>query len=104
MIDLETATKKAMEFFVKNYVVKDKPDFSRLRLEEFASDENDGIYEITLGWDEPRKLSQIESTTLGISEGLSPIPTERHYKTFIINQNNGEVIKMKIWDGYNEQG
>ena len=99
MIDLKSATEKAMEFFVKNYVVNGNPEFSRLRLEEFAIDEKDELYEITLGWDEPRKLTPIESLTHG---ELALTPTERHYKTFVINQNNGEVIKMKIWDGYNE--
>jgi hypothetical protein len=41
----------------------------------------------------------MEAATAGIN---TPKPTKRHYKTFIINIDDGSVKKMKVWDGYNE--
>jgi len=94
MINSKEAIKKAKEFFLKLY---DGYEISRLRVEEFEIEEEDFI--ITLGWNEPREPTAIEIATAPVGNNLKP--TERHYKTFIVN-NDGNVEKMKVWEGYNE--
>ncbi|MDR3223854.1 MAG: hypothetical protein LBT66_09030 [Methanobrevibacter sp.] len=89
-IDRKKAIKNSIDYVEDVY-----GSLNGLNLEEIDISDDERFWLITLGWNRIKKAT-------GISELGSIFPsTERVYKTFYVNSSNGEVEKMKIWNGYN---
>lgn len=94
MIEIEDAIDSAKQFLIRI----NKNEIKNLKVEEVDFADDYSII-ITLGWDEERSLTPIESRTKSL---LDFIPTKRVYKLFYVDCNNGKVEKMKIRNVNNE--
>jgi hypothetical protein len=91
-MDIKYAIKKAIA------CVKDlfsDENIGHIGLEEVRFNEDDGFWEVTIGfsrpWDSPKSLSS------SITEILNPTPPQmRHYKVVKIDDKSGEVKAIEI--------
>ncbi|MCL2115469.1 MAG: hypothetical protein FWH29_04535 [Methanobrevibacter sp.] len=88
MIEVKDAVDNAIHF-LKEIRITELPN---LKVEEVYL-EKDKYIIVTLGWDEERSLTPLEKMT---KPANTPFPTERIYKSFYIDNDNGKVEKMKI--------